>query len=169
MSAGSCPPSSRSSTRAGCRCTRTSSSLRRCLRSEATLRSCRTTGVLKSPSQGAQALLELALCAPLVILLAVGTVASVQLAGARAGLEAATQAAATAAARAPDPATAMAAAQARFSSVVADYPMRSATLRVSVGDFDRAGHVTASSSALVDLGWAPLLLLPSQVTLQAQV
>lgn len=123
----------------------------------------------KVRSARAQALLELALCAPLVILLALGTVAAVQVAGARAGLEAATQAAANAAARAPDPATAVAVAQQRFSSLVADYPLRSATLRVSVGDFDRGGHVTASSSARVDLGWAALLLLPSQVTLRSQV
>jgi len=40
----------------------------------------------------AQALLELALCAPIAILLALGTVAAVQIAGARAGLDAATQA-----------------------------------------------------------------------------
>jgi Flp pilus assembly protein TadG len=120
-------------------------------------------------SERAQALLELALCAPVVVLLALGTVAAVQVAGARAGLEAATQAAADAAARAPDPATAVAAAQGRFSSVVAGYPVQSATLRVSVGDFDRAGHVTASSSGRVDLAWAAFLLLPGQVTIRSQV
>jgi Flp pilus assembly protein TadG len=117
----------------------------------------------------AQALLELALCAPVVILLALGTVAAIQVAGARAGLEAATQAAADAAARAPDQATAVTVAQERFSSVVAGYPVRSATLNVSVGAFDRAGHVTASSSARVDLGWAAFLLLPGQLTLRSQV
>jgi Flp pilus assembly protein TadG len=117
----------------------------------------------------AQALLELALCAPLVVLLALGTVATVQIADARAGLEAATQEAASAAARAPDGATAVAAAQVRFSSVVAGYPVRSATLSVSVGGFDRGGQVTASSSALVDLGWAAFLLLPSHMTLQSRV
>jgi Flp pilus assembly protein TadG len=116
----------------------------------------------------AQALLELALCAPVVMLLALGTVAAVQVAGASAGLEAATQAAADAAARAPDEATAVTLAQERFSSVVAGYPMRSATLSVSVGAFDRVGHVTASSSARVDLGWAAFLLLPAQVTLNSQ-
>jgi Flp pilus assembly protein TadG len=120
-------------------------------------------------SARAQALLELALCAPVVILLALGTVAAVQVAGARAGLEAATQAAANAAARAPDAATASAAAQERFSSVVAGYPVLSPTLSVSVGDFDRAGNVTASSSGRVDLGWAAFVLLPSQVTLRSQV
>jgi Flp pilus assembly protein TadG len=120
-------------------------------------------------STRAQALLELGLCAPLVILLALGTAAAVQIAGARAGLDAATQEAANAAARAPDPSTAVAAARERFASIVADYPLRSATLSVSVGGFDRAGQVVASSSGLVDLGWAPILLLPSHVTLQSQV
>jgi Flp pilus assembly protein TadG len=116
----------------------------------------------------AQALLELALCAPIVMLLALGTVAAVQVAGAGAGLEAATPSAADAAARAPDPASAVAAAQARFSSLVAGYPLGSATLSVSVGSFDRAGHVTASSSARVDLGWAAFLMLPGQLTLRSQ-
>ncbi len=114
-----------------------------------------------------QALLELALCAPVVILLAVGTVAAVQVASARAGLESATQAAAEAAARAPDAATAVATAHDRFQQLIADYPVRSATLVVSVGDFDRSGSVTASSSASIDIGWAAFL--PDHVTLRSQV
>jgi Flp pilus assembly protein TadG len=116
-----------------------------------------------------QALLELALCAPLVVLLALGTVAAVQVAGARAGLEAATQAAADAAARAPDATTAVEAAHRRFSSVVAGYPMQSSSLSISVGDFGRSDRVSASSSARVDLAWAAFLLLPGQVTLRAMV
>ena len=116
-----------------------------------------------------QALLELGLCAPLVILLALGTVGAVQVAAARAGLDAATQEAAKAAARAPDPSTAVVAARERFASVVADYPLRSATLTVSVGSFDRAGQIVVASSGLIDIGWAPLLLLPSQVTLHSRV
>jgi Flp pilus assembly protein TadG len=115
-----------------------------------------------------QSLLELALCAPIVIFLALGAVATVQVAGARAGLDAATQAAVGAAARAPDPTSAAAAAQARFASVVSDYPLRDAALRLSVGDFTRAGEVTASSSAFVDVDWAAVLLLPSHVALQSQ-
>jgi Flp pilus assembly protein TadG len=120
-------------------------------------------------SSRGQALLELALCAPIAILLALGTVAMVQVAGARSGLDAATQAAADAAARAPDPVSAVAAAQARFSSVVAGYPMREPTLTISVGDFARTGNVTASSSAHVNLAWAAFLLLPDELTLQSQV
>jgi Flp pilus assembly protein TadG len=116
-----------------------------------------------------QALLELALCAPIVILLALGTIAAVQVAGAHAGLDAATQAAADAAARSADPSSAVAAAQQRFASVVADYPLRSAIFTVSVGRFTRADQVVASSSGFVDLGWAGFLLLPSHVKLQSQV
>jgi len=116
-----------------------------------------------------QSLIELALCAPLVVLLALGTVASIQVAGARAGLEAATQAAAEAAARAPNAETAVAAASDRFQRVVANYPVRSATLVLSVGAFDRNGMVTASSSASVDITWAALLVLPSRLTLRSQV
>ena len=116
-----------------------------------------------------QALLELALCAPVVLLLALGTIAGVQVASARAGLEAATQAAAQAAARAPNAQAATAAANNRFRGVVSGYPVRSATLTLSVGDFDRSGIVTASSSASIDLAWAAFLLLPGQITLQSQV
>ena len=120
------------------------------------------------PAPG-QALLELALCAPLVVLLMLGTVATVQVGSARMGLESATQAAAEAAARAPDAATALATAHDRFQGVVTDYPLQSATVVVSVGDFGRNGHVTASSSASIDIAWAALLSLPSQLTLRSQV
>ena len=116
-----------------------------------------------------QALIELALCAPLVVLLALGTVASVQVASARSGLEAATQAAAEVAARAPNGKTAIAAANVRFHAVIAGYPVRSADLVLSVGDFESRGNVTASSSASIDIAWAAFLLLPSRVTLRSQV
>ncbi|HEY2598777.1 MAG TPA: TadE/TadG family type IV pilus assembly protein [Candidatus Dormibacteraeota bacterium] len=116
-----------------------------------------------------QALLELALCAPVALLLTLGTLASVQVASARAGLDAATQAAAEAAARAPSAGAASTVAEVRFREVIADYPVRSATLVVSVGDFDRKGNVAASSSASVDLAWAAFLLLPSQLPLHSEV
>jgi Flp pilus assembly protein TadG len=116
-----------------------------------------------------QSLLELALCAPIVILLALGTAATVEIADARAGLDAATEAAAGAVVRAPDAASGTNAAQARFASVVIDYPLRTAALHLSVGDFSRGGEVTASSTAFVDIGWAAMLLLPGHVTLQSQV
>ncbi|MDQ6878609.1 MAG: hypothetical protein M3082_13160 [Candidatus Dormibacteraeota bacterium] len=124
---------------------------------------------MTSGTARAQALLELSLCAPVIVLLALGSAATVQVAGARAGLDAATQAAANAAVRAPDPAAALAAAQRRFSTVVADYPLRSPTLSVSMGGFSRSGKITVSSSAQVDLRWAAFLLVPNQLTLRSQV
>jgi len=105
-----------------------------------------------------QALLELALCSPVVILLAVGVAAVVQVEDASAGLDAATHAAASVAARAPDSVTANSAAHARFAAVVLAYPLRGATLQVSFGGFSRADNVTVTSEALVDVGWAGLVL-----------
>jgi Flp pilus assembly protein TadG len=116
-----------------------------------------------------QALIELALCAPLVVLLALGTVASVEVASARSGLDAATRAAAEVAARAPNAEAAIAAGYKRFNDVVADYPVRSATLVLSVGDFNRGGTVTATSSASIDVAWTAFLIFPSHLTLRSQV
>ena len=116
-----------------------------------------------------QALIELALCAPLVILLALGTVASIQVASARAGLDAATRAAAEVAARAPNAEAALAAGHERFTEVVTGYPVRSATLVLSVGDFSRAASVTASSSASIDIAWAAFLVFPGRLTIRSQV
>jgi Flp pilus assembly protein TadG len=105
-------------------------------------------------SQRAQALVELAVCAPILVLLALGGVAIVQLETATAGLDAATDAAATAAARAPDSSSAVQVATLRFASVAAAYPLRAATIQIMVGDFARGGEAVASSSADVELGWA---------------
>jgi Flp pilus assembly protein TadG len=114
-----------------------------------------------------QALLELALCAPVVILLAVGVAAVVQVEDASMGLDAATHAAASVAARAPDPGTADSAAHARFAAVVAAYPLHGATLRVSFGSFSRAADVTVASEAFVDVGWAGLVL-PHRLELRSR-
>lgn len=105
-----------------------------------------------------QALVELALCAPVLILLALGATAVVQLEDASAGLDAATHVAASAAARAPDPVTADAAAKSRFAALVAGYPLRGASLRISLGTFGRSTDVTATSEAFVDVGWAGLVV-----------
>jgi Flp pilus assembly protein TadG len=114
-----------------------------------------------------QALLELALCAPVVILLAIGVAAVVQVEDARAGLDAATHAAASVAARAPDPASADIAAHARFASIVIGYQLYGAMLRVSFGSFTRAGELTATAEAFVDVGWAGLVL-PHRLEVQAR-
>jgi Flp pilus assembly protein TadG len=111
-----------------------------------------------------QSLVELAVCAPVVMLLALGAVASVQVIDARAGLEAATQAAAAEAARAPDPASAEIAARTRFDSMVASYPLRSPRVSISIGSFSRTDGVVASATGAVDISWASLIF-PRRLTL----
>jgi Flp pilus assembly protein TadG len=105
-----------------------------------------------------QALVELALCAPVVVILALGVAAVVQVEDAAGGLDAATHAAVSAAARAADPTTASEAAHARFAAVAAGYPLRGATLGIDVSTFQRGGELTASSAAFVDVAWAGLVL-----------
>jgi Flp pilus assembly protein TadG len=114
-----------------------------------------------------QSLVELAVCAPVVLLLTLGSVATVQIVDAYAGLHAATQAAAAEAARAPDVARAQGAAQARFSSIVAGYALGSTSLRVTFGRFSRTDEVVAISSGTVGVAWAALLF-PRTVMLQAR-
>jgi Flp pilus assembly protein TadG len=114
-----------------------------------------------------QALLELALCAPVVTLLAVGVAAVVQVEDASAGLDAATHAAASVAARAPDTVIANSAAHARFAAAVAAYPLQGATLQLSFGSFIRGAEVTVTSKALVDVGWAGLVL-PRHMEVQSR-
>lgn len=114
-----------------------------------------------------QSLIELAVCAPVILLLALGAVATAQVIDAQAGLEAATRAAAAAAARAPDPATAKAAAQARFVSMVAGYPLSSTDLRITLGKFSRTDQVIASASGSVDVSWASLVF-PKRFALESR-
>ncbi|MGH7762113.1 MAG: hypothetical protein ACREOY_11985 [Candidatus Dormibacteraceae bacterium] len=114
-----------------------------------------------------QALVELAVCAPVVMLLTVGAVASAEVIDARAGLDAATNAAAAAAARAPDPASAQSAARATFLSVVADYPLRSARLSIASGQFGRNDQVIAIATGAVDISWASLVV-PERWTLSSR-
>jgi Flp pilus assembly protein TadG len=114
-----------------------------------------------------QALVELALCAPVLVLLAVGVAAVVQVQDAAAGLDAATHAAAGVAARSPDPLTADITARARFDAVVAGYPLRGATLDISVGAFSRSTDIVATSTAVVDIGWSGLVV-PHPVVLRSR-
>ena len=115
-----------------------------------------------------QSLVELAICAPVVMLLTLGAVATVQVVDARAGLEAATQAAAAQAARAPGPALATSQAQARFASMIAGYPLRSAHLTIALGQFNRTDQVVATASGGVDVGWAALVF-PRLVSVRCRV
>ncbi len=114
-----------------------------------------------------QALVELALCAPVLLLLAIGVAAVVQVQDAAAGLDAATHAAAGIAARASDPLTANLTARARFEAVVAGYPLRGAILHISVGTFSRSTDIVATSTAVVDIGWSGLVV-PHPVVLRSR-
>lgn len=114
-----------------------------------------------------QALLELAVCAPVVMLLTLSAVAGGQVIDARAGLDAATNAAAAAAARAPDPASAQSAARTRFLSMVADYPLRSTRLSIASGEFGRQDQVIAIATGAVDISWASLVF-PGSLTLASR-
>jgi Flp pilus assembly protein TadG len=111
-----------------------------------------------------QALVELAVCAPLLLLLTLGAVATVQVIDARAGLAAATQAAAAEAARAPDLASAEIAARTCFDSMVANYPLRSPSMSISIARFSRTDEVVVSATSAVDISWASLVF-PSRLTL----
>ena len=115
-----------------------------------------------------QSLVELAVCAPIAMLLALGGAAAVRVADGHAGLDAATQAAAAAAARSPDSFGATRAAEQRFFSVLGGYPVHSPVLRVTLGSFNRGDEVTATSSGWVDVGWASMLLMPSHVNLESK-
>ncbi len=112
-------------------------------------------------------MVELAVCAPIVALLALGGAAVAQAVDARAGLEAATQAAAAAAARAPDPSAAQLAAQAQFDAVVEAYPLSGCALRLDLGSFGRDGVARATSSGSIELGWASLIPFQTRLDLEA--
>jgi hypothetical protein len=114
-----------------------------------------------------QALVELAVCAPIVMLLTVGAAADVQIIDARAGLDAATMAAAAAAARAPDPAGAESVAQTRFLAIVAGYPLRTPRLAVVSGQFSRNDQAIATATGVVDISWASLVF-PARLTLASR-
>ena len=102
-----------------------------------------------------QALVELAVSLPVLLLLALGAAQFVQLALCRAGLDAATAAAVAAAARAPSAAAAAADGKAAFDGLSAGYGLgRSATVEVATGDFSRGGTVTASARADLILGFS---------------
>ncbi len=105
-----------------------------------------------------QALVELALCAPVILVLALGALTAVQMLEAESGLEAATSAALTAAVRAPDANAALATARSSFASVIAGYPLRSPSISISVGAFTRGSLLTADATAMVDAAGAHIAL-----------
>ena len=105
-----------------------------------------------------QALLELALCAPVILLLALGSVTAVQVLEAESGLQAATSAALTAAVRVPDANEAIAAARASFASMIESYPLRAPSISIAVGAFARGSLLSADAAATVDAVLAHMTL-----------
>ena len=103
-----------------------------------------------------QALIETALCLPILLIIALGTAAVVRVADARSGLDAACAAAVATAARAPGEQEAISSSQLRFRTVAAGYPLLGPAMAVSLGDFTRGEMVTAQATAAVDLSFAPL-------------
>ena len=114
-----------------------------------------------------QALVELAVCAPIVALLGIGAAAAIQVAEAQAGLDAATRSAAAVAARAPDTTLAQSAARSRFASVVAAYPLRDGEMSIDPGGFSRGGRIDVTAIAHVDVGWAALVFPERTLQLRA--
>src|SRR5581483_2883863 len=121
-------------------------------------------GRVRNVNRG-QALVELALCMPVVILLGLGAAGAVEVADAATGLRAATDAAVAEAAREPSAAAALVAAELRFHAVIADYPLRAATFAIDTAAFDRGSVLTGTAD--VDLGWEAMSFLPSTVHLTA--
>ncbi len=114
-----------------------------------------------------QALVELAVCMPVVMLLGLGAAGAVEVADAASGLRAATEAAVAAAVRESSPAAATSVAEQRFRAVVAAYPVRDATFVLANPGFERGDVVTATASCDVDLGWEAMSFLPASVHLTA--
>lgn len=114
-----------------------------------------------------QAVVETAIVLPVMLVLVLGAVEVSRLADARAGLDAATMAAASAAARAPSAPAAQTAAAAAFQSAVVAYPLRSPTLSLRLGGFQRGGQVSATGNAAFDLGVTPMPGLPRTIRLSS--
>ena len=105
-----------------------------------------------------QALVELALCVPVILILALGSVTAVQVLEAESGLQAATGAALSAAVRAPDPGAAIAAARSSFATVIAGYPLSAPAISIALGAFARGSLLTADATATVDTAGAHITL-----------
>lgn len=114
-----------------------------------------------------QALVELAVCAPIVALLGIGAAAAIQVAEAQTGLDAAARSAVAVAARAPNATEAQTAAHWRFASVVAAYPLRDGEISIDSGSFSRGGRLVVTAIAHVDVGWAALVFPERTLQLRA--
>lgn len=116
-------------------------------------------------SSRGQALLELAVCMPVVLLLGFGAAGVVQVADAASGLRAATDAGVAAAVRASSGTQAIAAGHQSFRSVIAAYPIRNAELIFATPSFQRGAIITATADGDVDLAWESMSFLPTSIHL----
>jgi len=104
---------------------------------------------------------------PFVVWPGGGACGGVVVADATTALRAAPDEAAAVAAAAPDAASARAAAQSRFAAVIADYPVKSPSLRLLDSAFERGATLTAASTGYVDLGWAAMAVVPARIQIAA--
>ena len=116
-----------------------------------------------------QALVELAVVLPLLLLVALGGVEFARLALARTGLDAATAAAAASAARAPDAATASKSAGLAFAGVAGGYGLNGAQVTIAGGSFQRGGRVTATGRCTFALGFSGVPALRAAWSLRSSV
>lgn len=109
--------------------------------------------------EGGQALVELALVLPILLLLAFGVVAVGRVTEAQMGVSAVAREAARAAALANDPGQAAADGMARGQQVATGYSLGDGSLQLTVnaGGFSRGGTVQASAHYTVSLADLPLL------------
>ncbi|HVD01404.1 MAG TPA: TadE family protein [Candidatus Dormibacteraeota bacterium] len=119
---------------------------------------------MRSPGQ---ALVELAVSLPVMLILAFGAAQFVRVAITRSGLDAATAAAAAAAARAPSSSSATTAANSAFSAVTTGDGLDSPGLALRLGGFQRGAIVTATGRATVSLGFSGSPALRGTLRLQS--
>ncbi len=112
-----------------------------------------------SKNERGQALVEVALVIPILLLLAFGVVAVGRVTDAQMGVSAVAREAARAAALANDPGAAASQGMTRGQEVAAGYHLGDGSLQLAVnaGNFTRGGTVQASARYTVSLGDLPLL------------
>jgi len=117
------------------------------------------TSTQPSKNECGQALVEVALVIPVLLLLAFGVVAVGRVTDAQMGVSAVAREAARAAALANDPGEAASQGVTQGQEVAAGYHLGDGSLQLAVnaGDFTRGGTVQASARYTVSLGDLPLL------------
>lgn len=116
-------------------------------------------GIAFRKNERGQALVELALVIPVLLLLAFGVIAAGRVTEAQMGVSAVSREAARAAALANDPGAAASQGMARGQQVATGYQLADGSLQLAVnaGGFARGGTVQASAHYTVSLADLPLL------------